>query len=210
MKQYVFLVLSLFPFLSNSETLVLEYASFYSHVKKIDKEDTSALQFAFGFLNIRNKSLCNIKNAFINTQKKDIPLDVSEENRFTVPNEKALKMAKANVIVELEQPANICDMSVQLETKPEYLEKQYTQAQLVLLHNQYQEFFDNMGGFMSFLMPGTQGLVFHFDQAQSAQDLPVDVQVIDNKIQVSETVIDNTETLTFNTAPMRITAWMDK
>ena len=193
-----------------AETLVVEYSSFYSHVRKIDKEETSALQFAFGFLNVRDKTLCTIKDAFINTQKQNISLTVSPEQRFTVPNEKALKMAKANVVIELEEAANLCDMSVQLETKSEFLHKQYGSDELMTLHSQYQEFFDNMGGFLSFLMPGTEGLVFHFEDTPVINNVPQGVTTDGFKVVVPESVIEAGNALVFALPPKRITALMSE
>ena len=109
-----------------SETIDVEYSRFYSHIKKLDNEDTQALQFAFGFIRVGEGRLCGIEPAEIVTDKKNMPLDVSEEGRFTVPAEKALKLANALVRISLEERANVCDMSVQLETKSEYLKQYYS------------------------------------------------------------------------------------
>ncbi|HCA75179.1 MAG TPA: DUF2987 domain-containing protein, partial [Alteromonas sp.] len=60
------------------------------HINKIGDESTSALQFAFGFLRVGTSDLCPINQATIVTQKQDIPLTVTAENRFLVPKERAL------------------------------------------------------------------------------------------------------------------------
>ena len=150
-----------------AETLDVEYSSFYSHVKKLDDPDTNALRFAFGFQHIAEKRLCNISSAKIITQKQTLPLTVEKNNRFTVPTDKILKIAKAKVVIELDDQANRCDMSVQLETLPSFLKTQYSHDELLLLFNQYQAFFDKMGGFLSFMMPSAEGLLFHFDVDES-------------------------------------------
>ncbi len=97
-------------------TLKLEYSSLYSHTRKLDPETMPALQFAFGFAHQQQQRLCNIKEAFIHTQKQNIALKVTPENRFTVPSERALKLDKAVVNIELDDMADDCDMSVQLES----------------------------------------------------------------------------------------------
>jgi hypothetical protein len=152
----------------SAEQLNVEYSSFYTHVKKIDKEDTNKLRFAFGFKHIAHDRLCKIDDAKIVTQKQTLPLQVENATRFTVPVDKVLKMAKALVTIQIDDNANQCDMSVQLETLPEYLKQTYTHAELQALLVQYQDFFSNMGSFMSFMMPSAEGLVFHFDKNEAS------------------------------------------
>ena len=192
----------------HAETLSIEYASFYSHVKKLDDEETNALQFAFGFKRVQKDELCPVNQAFIQTQKQTIPLQVTDEYRFTVPSEKALKMAKALVVVELGEKANLCDMSVQLETKPEYLKAEYDAQTLKTLFSQYQAFFDNMGGFMSFLMPSADGLKMHFDQLDS-HTVSADIKISQGTLVLSEEMIERGMNLALPAQPMRITARMD-
>ncbi|MCV2884218.1 DUF2987 domain-containing protein [Aestuariibacter sp. AA17] len=182
---------------SFADPLALEYKTFYSHVKKIDDEDTNALQFSFGFKHIHENRLCDVKSALIKTQKQDIPLTVTSENRFTVPNEKALKLADALVIIELDDQDNQCDMSVQLETKPEWLKQNYTQDELMQLFSQYENFFDDIGGFMSFLLPSVTGLQFTFND---------DVAVEGMKTRFTEGELSSVKEVSFNALPKRITA----
>jgi len=189
----------------------VEYSSFYSHVKKLNDEDTDALQFAFGFLHVGTKKLCQIESAYIHTQKKDLPIEVTSEHRFTVPSEKALKLAKALVKLEVLEPENHCDMSVQLETKPKYVKQSYDAQELKLLLEQYQNFFSQMGSFLSFLMPTAEGLMLQFPEGTiqpeinaNGNDLPA---LKDNKLTLSEDWINQFQgTLTLSSAPLRITA----
>ena len=129
---------------SNAGELEVEYSSFYSHLRKIDKEELNALQFAFGFKKVQETVLCHITKAAVVTQKVTLPVEINEFDRFTLPTEKALNMAKAVVSLELIEPNNQCDMSVQLETKAEYLKTTYSVADLAMLNEQYKTFFDDM------------------------------------------------------------------
>jgi hypothetical protein len=193
-----------------AETLEVEYKSFYSHVKKLDDPATNALRFAFGFVHIAEKRLCHISSAQIITQKQTLPLTVENNNRFTVPTDKILKMARANVVIELDDQANQCDMSVQLETLPSYLKTQYTHDELLLLFTQYQAFFDKMGGFLSFMMPSAKGLLFHFD---SNVDLPKPLKALLDKkggIALSQTWLMQQNGLELPNKPLRITAIIEK
>ena len=189
-----------------SETIDVEYSRFYSHIKKLDNEDTQALQFAFGFIRVGEGRLCGIKQAEIVTDKKNMPLDVSEEGRFTVPAEKALKLANALVRISLEERANVCDMSVQLETKPEYLKQYYTKDDLDFLYEQYAAFFNEMGSFLSFMMPSVKGLMVQFNDKHLDFVTPQGVKVNNGIMQLDEEWLKDAKDLTLPEAPLRITA----
>jgi hypothetical protein len=193
-----------------AETLEVEYSSFYSHVKKLDEPETNALRFAFGFQHITEKRLCHISSAKIVTQKQTLELTVEDNERFTVPTDKILKMAKAQVVLELDDQANRCDMSVQLETLPSYLKTQYSHDELFMLFEQYQAFFDEMGGFLSFMMPSAEGLLFHFDEGTT---LPEILQPLINKegtIALSKIWLVNSKGLELPQKPLRITSIVEK
>ena len=193
-----------------AETLEVEYSSFYSHVKKLDDPDTDALRFAFGFQHIAEERLCHISSAQIVTQKQTLTLTVENNNRFTVPTDKILKMAKAKVVIELDDQANQCDMSVQLETLPSFLKIHYSHDDLLLLFNQYQAFFDEMGGFLSFMMPSAEGLLFHFS---SDVHLPKSLQPLldkQGKLVLTKTWMMQQKELELPNKPLRITAIVHK
>ncbi|MEP4889777.1 MAG: DUF2987 domain-containing protein [Aliiglaciecola sp.] len=188
-----------------ADTLSVEYSSFYSHLKKIDNEETPALQFAFGFKNVRNGGLCQIQSANIVTQKVTLPVTITPEYRFLLPTEKALNQAKALVKLELVENSNQCDMSVQLETKPSYLKTHYTHQELQDLYQQYAIFFDDMGSFLSFLMPSVSGLQFYFDNIDR-DSIPDALYVDEHHVVVSEDWLEQGAQVSFSEAPYRITA----
>lgn len=215
MKQFVNTTLATVLLLSPlsavaQQPLVLEYKSFYSHVNKLDDEDMSALQFAFGFKHIQTSDLCNIDRAFIQTDKQDIPLQITAEQRFTVPKEKALKLANALVIIDVNEPTNVCDMSVQLETKPEWLKSTYTGSELLTIYQQYETFFDDMGGLMSFMMPDATGLMFHFDLSLSGRKTVLGHIDEAGRLSVNKDLLGDTSDVTFPAKPFRITAVTEK
>ena len=189
-----------------AETIDVEYSRFYSHVKKLDNEDTQALQFAFGFVRVGEGRLCGVNAASIVTDKKTMELEVSDEGRFTVPTERALKLANALVRIDLVERANVCDMSVQLETKPEYLKQYYKKEELTFLYEQYEAFFNEMGSFLSFMMPSVKGLMFQFDDKNLDFITPQGVQINNGVLQIEQDWIDDAKGLTLPHAPLRITA----
>jgi len=194
---------------AKAETLEVSYKSFYSHVNKLKGEETEALQFAFGFMNIKTQSLCAIKQARISTEKQQIPLTVID-NRFTVPSERALRLADALVILDLAEPANICDMSVQLETKPELLKTEYSNDDLLYLYQQYTSFFDEMGGFLSFMMPKVTGIKLYFEDKTLTQKLADKVSIENGQLSLSAENITAVDSLSLAEAPLRITAITSK
>lgn len=193
-----------------AETLEVEYASFYSHVKKLDDPDTNALRFAFGFWHIHQARLCHVSDAKIVTQKQQLPLVVENNGRFTVPLDKILKMARATVKIELADQANQCDMSVQLETLPSYLKADYSNSELLMLLAQYQTFFNDIGGFLSFMMPSVQGLTV---QLETTNGLSNDLKALLNEqgdLLLSNEWIKQGNTLKLSNKPLRITAIVEK
>ena len=189
-----------------AETVNVEYSRFYSHVKKLDNEDTQALQFAFGFLRVGEGRLCEIINAEIVTDKQTMPLEVSDEYRFTVPTEKALKLANAYISIDLTEAANVCDMSVQLETKSEYLTASYTKEELNFIYGQYEAFFNEMGSFLSFLMPTVKGLMLQFDDKNLDYITPEGLHINNGILHLEQSEINENKGLTLPKAPLRVTA----
>jgi hypothetical protein len=191
---------------SIAETIDVEYSRFYSHVKKLDNEDTQALQFAFGFLRVGEGRLCGVNSADIVTDKQTMSLEVSSEGRFTVPPEKALKLANAIIRISLVERANVCDMSVQLETKPEYLKARYTKDELTFVYGQYEAFFNEMGSFLSFLMPTVKGLMIHFEDRDLDYTTPEGVTITNGVLHIEQEWISEAKGLSLPQAPLRITA----
>ena len=191
--------------------LTVDYASFYSHLKKIDKTELNALQFAFGFKKVQQATLCHINKAELVTQKVTLPVEINAEQRFILPSEKALKLANAEVLIDLTEANNQCDMSVQLETKAEYLKTSYSPAELTMLNQQYKTFFDDMGSFLSFLMPSTGGLKLVFTAPPQVNSALNGVIVQDNTLILTDAYLSsNTNELVLLEKPLRITAEMRK
>lgn len=207
MKPFIFSVFCvLFSSHIMAEVINVEYSRFYSHVKKLDNEDTQALQFAFGFLRVGQGQLCAINKAEIVTDKKVIPLILTKEFRFTVPSERALKLANAYIRVDLVEPANVCDMSVQLETRPEYLKQHYTQEELSFIYQQYEAFFNEMGSFLSFLMPTVKGLMIQFEDANLDYITPEGVHINNGVLHLDDQWLKTNKKLTLPITPLRVTA----
>lgn len=199
-------ILIILPKQLKAEEIEVSYKTFHSHVRKIDNEDTQALQFAFGFIHVTSGRLCQINAARISTQKQQIPLKVSKENRFTVPSERALRMADAVIIIDVEEASNQCDISVQLETKPDYLKRYYSFEELVFLYEQYEAFFSEMGSFMSFMMPSVNGLVIQFEDQSLTTTMANGYQITQGSLTLDKDFFERKKPLNLPEIPLRITA----
>lgn len=189
-----------------ADQVEVAYKTFYSHVKKLDNEDTQALQFAFGFTHVQSGKLCTINSARISTEKKQIPLEISEERRFTIQSEKALNLANAKVIIDFKEPSNQCDISVQLETKPEYLSENYSHEELNFLYEQYESFFNEMGSFLSFMMPNVSGLMFQFEDINLNEATKTGERISEGTLMLTDEWFENKRGLRLQRKPLRITA----
>ncbi|GEA10985.1 DUF2987 domain-containing protein [Alteromonas sp. KUL49] len=205
-RNALFVLLASLSTFTNSETIDVEYSRFYSHVKKLNSDDTQGLQFAFGFLRVGEGRLCGINNAEIITDKQTLPLVVSSEGRFTVPQEKALKLADGIVRIDLAERANLCDMSVQLETVPEYVKTEYSTDDLKNIYSQYDAFFNEMGSFLSFMMPSVKGLMFQFEDKDLDFHSDNHPPIVKGIMRLDESWINESKGFTLPVEPLRITA----
>jgi hypothetical protein len=193
-----------------ADEVEVRYKTFYSHVKKLDNDDTQALQFAFGFMHVGTGTLCTIHSARISTQKIQLPLVVTTENRFTIRSEKALNLADAFVVIDFEEASNQCDISVQLETKPEYLKTEYTFEEMQFLYEQYEAFFNEMGSFLSFMMPTVTGLMLQFSDENLNEAAKTGETVSAGALMLNDEWFERRKGLKLQTKPLRITAIASK
>jgi hypothetical protein len=189
-----------------ADEVEVKYKTFYGHVSKLDNEDTQALQFAFGFQHVGSGELCTINKARISTQKVQIPLTVTPENRFTIQSEKALSLANAFVVIDFKEPSNQCDISVQLETKSEYLKTEYTFQEMQFIYQQYEAFFNEMGSFLSFMMPTVNGLMLQFSDKSLRETTKTGEMINQGTLMLNNEWFERNKGLKLQTMPLRITA----
>jgi|GEM_PF-3912839 len=157
---------------TNDAFLSVEYKKFYIHLRKLDPEDMPRLHFAFGFILPKTKAICPIENVYIHTPKQDIPITTAHTNRFSLPKERALKLAEAEVHVRFQSQflldygvtADMCNLSVRLEANlPQKAALPPTELQS--LNIEFKTFFEKMGaGLFSFMMPEPHGVKLHLKQ----------------------------------------------
>ena len=189
-----------------ADEVEVKYKTFYGHVSKLDNEDTQALQFAFGFKHVGSGELCTINKARISTQKVQIPLTVTPENRFTIQSEKALRLANAFVVIDFKEPSNQCDISVQLENKSAYLKTEYTFQEMQFIYQQYEAFFNEMGSFLSFMMPTVNGLMLQFSDKNLRETTKTGETINAGTLMLDNEWFERSRGLKLQTMPLRITA----
>ncbi len=156
-----------------ANVLKLEYKSFYSHLRQLNDEQLQTLEFAFGFAHVDSSELCRIDSGEIVTDKKTLPVTIGDDNRFTLPTERALKLANAQLHLQIQQRPNQCDLSVLVRVKPVLLEQGLKAADLPVYAQAFDAFFEEMGGLFSFLMPKPKGVqVF----VRDSETLPASLQ----------------------------------
>lgn len=157
---------------TNDGFLSVEYKTFYSHLRKLDAEDMPHLHFAFGFVLPKTRAVCPIENLYIHTPRQDIPIATTRTNRFSLPKERALKLAEAEVHIRFQAQflkdygvtAEVCNLSVRLEANlPQ--KNALPPAELQTLNSEFKTFFEKMGaGLFSFMMPEPHGVKLHLKQ----------------------------------------------
>lgn len=197
---------------NTNSTTEIEYKVFYSHLRKLNLEEHSALQFAFGFQHHNSNELCKLTNVLIHTPKIDIPVDISTLNRFSLPKERALKLAEAKIqITFLSEDPNDCDMSVLLQIKPEILGESITASNLRLANTQFKAFFET--GLLSLLMPETKGIKLHLKRNASVEDTPLKLgkgaHIKDDLLYLESTWIEHNQQAIPNLGISHITAWIE-
>jgi hypothetical protein len=97
-------------------------------------------------------------------------------------------------------------MSVQLETKPDLLKTTYTSEELKNIYQQYQAFFNEMGSFLSFMMPTVKGLTIQFTDQNLSVALNGEERIVAGILNISEERINEINRLELPSLPVRITA----
>lgn len=236
LKQFCFITVSLAVLLtyssaahsSNTKSPMLKvaYKNFYTHLRKLDPQTLPRLHFAFGFVLPESKALCPLDEVFIHTPKKDIPIAIFNTNRFSLPRERALKLADAEVYIRFKADffeqhavtAEACDLSVRLEADL----LQHTTLSvpdLQALNADFKTFFDNMGiGLFSFMMPETQGIKIHLqpsnttdgDTTDKPEELFHGVTIANGVVFLDDNWIGRNQQALDLSHVSHITAWLDK
>jgi hypothetical protein len=131
---------------------------------------------------------------------------VTPENRFTIQSEKALRLANAFVVIDFKEPSNQCDISVQLETKSEYLKTDYTFEEMQFIYQQYEAFFNEMGSFLSFMMPTVNGLMLQFSDKNLRETTKTGEIINEGTLMLNNEWFERNKGLKLQTIPLRITA----
>jgi hypothetical protein len=97
-------------------------------------------------------------------------------------------------------------MSVQLETKPQLLKENYTNEDLTVIYDQYAAFFNEMGSFLSFLMPSVKGLMFHFEDKNLTRQVNQNATIRQGVLILKDEALKDMRTLSLPVKPLRVTA----
>ena len=74
------------------------------------------------------------------------------------------------------------------------------------MYGQYEAFFNEMGSFLSFLMPTVKGLMIHFEDRDLDYTTPEGVTITNGVLHIEQEWISEAKGLSLPQAPLRITA----
>ena len=113
-------------------------------------------------------------------------------------------------MIDFKEPSNQCDISVQLETKPEFLKAEYTFEEMQFIYEQYEAFFNEMGSFLSFMMPTVKGLMLQFSDQDLREATKTGEMVNAGTLMLDDEWFERKKGLKLQTIPLRITAMASK
>lgn len=97
-----------------SQQLELQYATFYSQMKTAAKGDFGQARLGFYLTDPQNGQSCSLLSARVSTPERVVPAEVTMDSELRLPYDDDLNLDKASVWVELGEPHERCDLSVQV------------------------------------------------------------------------------------------------
>lgn len=97
-----------------SQQLELQYATFYSQMKTAAKGDFGQARLGFYLTDPQNGQRCSLLSARVSTPEREVPAEVTVDSELRLPYDDDLNLDKASVWVELGEPHERCDLSVQV------------------------------------------------------------------------------------------------
>ncbi|MGY3857959.1 DUF2987 domain-containing protein [Aeromonas intestinalis] len=97
-----------------SQPLELQYATFYSQMKTAARGDFGDARLGFYLTDPQNSQRCTLLSARVSTPEREVPAEVTVDGELRLPYDDDLNLDKASVWVELGEPHERCDLSVQV------------------------------------------------------------------------------------------------
>ena len=138
-------------------SLELQYGTFYSQMKTFAKGEFGQARLGFYLTDPQNGQRCTLTSARVTTADREVAAEVTPDSELRLPYDDDLNLDKASVLVELGEPHERCDLSVQvMADMPEgALEVSAMQAG----QQDMQKLLDKLAGMVGkYFLPGMEGV----------------------------------------------------
>ena len=140
-----------------SQALELQYATFYSQMKTAAKGDFGDARLGFYLTDPQNGRRCTLSSARVSTPEREVPAEVTVDGELRLPYDDDLNLDKASVWVELGEPHERCDLSVQVMADVPQRELRVSELQARQL--QMQALLDKLAGMIGkHFLPKMEGV----------------------------------------------------
>ncbi|WP_434926158.1 DUF2987 domain-containing protein [Shewanella sp. HL-SH8] len=189
-----------------SDTVSLEYNSFYNPLKRVNKGSYPNVELAFS---VPKSDNCKIISGNITTESQSFPLTYTQEQRIYIPFNEDLKSNRGLINIEVQGDSSQCGIAMQVRAREALSEYRNNQLQLVL--NDMNGLLDSLQGFpMKYFRKPLSGLTFEF-----ANDKPIimtlngETQQINEHFTLSSEKIASLIHLTFSEKPSVVSPWVN-
>jgi hypothetical protein len=207
MKKLIFCLIALCCAKAHAFEVKLQYGNFYDHIKQISRDEYSALDVRFSFVNPAGE-LCHINSARIESEIVPQPIELNTGWFLEIEEDKGLDVNKGVVVIDFDKLD--CNIKVQIVAK-DSVNHTHNLTDLNQVYQQLALFMEDMGGMFSFLMPKASGVVIHMQSGVATPKASLNGQELtfkDNKLYLTKDDLEQKGELLLSRSSQLITAWM--
>ncbi|MCS3459157.1 DUF2987 domain-containing protein [Aeromonas sp. BIGb0445] len=130
-----------------AQSLVLDYGTFYGHMKTERKADFGLARLGFYLRDSETGQPCLAQSVRIHSDNRDRPAEVAADGGLTLPFDEQVYLDKGKVLLEMDAPHERCDLSVQVmaSLKPDS-EGRVALSEIAAAQRDMQALLDKMAG----------------------------------------------------------------
>ncbi|MFC5708439.1 DUF2987 domain-containing protein [Aeromonas eucrenophila] len=138
-------------------SLELQYGTFYSQMKTFAKGEFGQARLGFYLTDPQNGQRCTLTSARVTTDDREVAAEVTPDSELRLPYDDDLNLDKASVLVELGEPHESCDLSVQVMA--DMPEGELDVSALQAGQQDMQKLLDKLAGMVGkYFLPGMAGV----------------------------------------------------
>lgn len=188
---------------------VFTYDGFYARLKKSEQAQYSHVTLTFLLRQQNSERVCVIDKALLTTDLVSQPLTLAANGELLLPYDEEMNDNKAKIRLQQQEDAVPCDLNFRLRNKLP-LNRQLNMADVMKIHQQFDQLMDEMAGIAKYMLPEIQGVTVLFSQPAQLQS-PVDyVQCQDLQCTIDLNKAPADGVLTFTATPDYIVPWIPR